>query len=257
MSVAEIKELERAILDTQTDSLGDEVELNLARFRGHKQALLSLLRKTCARRTKAASFDEAESWLRIETTARQYFALKILKQQLASSAGRKARYRAIANTLRRARNELENAKKAKVLDFAGDSIRVWLDGTKEITEATKQFEFLLYLEVDIQNVLKTLIDLEAAATQVAAEAHKRRGRPKGDSILPWNYSRELEKDYKNSTGLNPGAGPGPFARFVKAFVTAVGENDPVESTLVDVIKDARSYSSRTRAKPSRRSTTSA
>jgi hypothetical protein len=45
--------------------------------------------------------------------------------------------------------------------------------------------------------------------------------------------------YQNSTGVKPGAGEGPFARFVYEFLTAVGRGNIEYESVIDAIKDAR------------------
>ena len=77
-----------------------------------------------------------------------------------------------------------------------------------------------------------------AANQLADEFHKGRGRPKGTAFLPWNYIYALAWDYRKSTGKKPGAGDGPFARFVREFLAAVGQDNVSQKYVTDAIKDA-------------------
>jgi hypothetical protein len=126
-------------------------------------------------------------------------------------------------------------------DLAEHLIKEWLQGTKHLADATEQYTNLLYFEAELEEVTERLSELGVAANQVADEAHRGRGRPKGNSVLPWNYIYALAKDYRNSTGRKPGAGDGPFARFIYEFLTALGGDLEYES-VVDAIKDVRARS---------------
>ncbi len=235
------KELERALLDHRLENFKAEINAKLAGFNGYKEQLLRHLRDAYDLGSKAEHFDQAKSWLRIETTAYQYFARQILKQTVTSSADRETRYSAISDVAQRARNMIN---KARYADHASNLIKAWLDGTKELADATAQFQDRLYFECDFERkfekVTESLSELEKlAADQAADEVHKRSGRPKGTSDLPWNFIYALADDYRKSTGLRPGAGGGPFARFVHEFLKAVGQDDKSIGYVIDAIKDAR------------------
>lgn len=232
------KELERAILDSQMKEFEAEIKVNLADFSGYKEELLSLLRDANDCGTETKPFDRDKSWLRIETTAYQYFAREKVKQNVMKSADHEARYRTIADAVKTARSMIAEVRQ---LDFAGYLIKEWLEGTRQLADATEQYEGLLYIEVKLDEVTKSLVELEVAAKQVADEAHKGRGRPKGSSVLPWNLIYALAGDYRWSTGLKPGRGDGPFARFVVVFLTAVGKGDINKLSLIDAIKDAPAH----------------
>jgi hypothetical protein len=87
-----------------------EIELNLARFSGHKEQLLRNLCDAYNSGPKAEPFDREKSWLWIETTAYQYFVRQILKQTLTGSADRETRYRAISEVSQRARKKIDKAR---------------------------------------------------------------------------------------------------------------------------------------------------
>jgi len=232
------KELERAILDDQMEAYKAEIELKLADFSSHREHLLSLLRDAHDRGTKAEPFDKDKSWLRIETTAYQYLAREKVKQNITSSPDHEARYRAIADAMQRARSMIAEVRQ---YDLAGYLIREWLQGTKQLADATEQYRDLLYFELELEKITESLTKLEGAANQVADEAQRGRGRPKGNSVLPWNYIYALAGDYRNSTGRKPGAGSGPFSRFVWEFLIALGRPNVEYVSVVDAIKDTRSW----------------
>ena len=216
-----------------------EIEAKLVGFGGNKGKLLRHLRDAYNLGPKAESFDEAKSWSRIETTAYQYFALQILKR---SATNHEARYRQISDAAQWAKNTVNKARWA---DHGKNLLKAWLEGTKEFGEATEQYSDLLYTGVEFGRIFdeatKGLTKLEVAASKLAEEFHKRPGRPKGTAILPWNFIYALAGDYRNSTGKRPGAGDGPFARFVCEFLAAIGEGKK-SYTLCDRCNQKRAYS---------------
>ena len=234
-----VKELARAILDDRMEPFKAEIEEKLASFAGHKERLLRRLRDAYDLNPKAEPLDEAKSWFGIETTAYQYFALQILKQTVMDH---EARYRAISSAAQRAKETMEKARWA---DHGGNLLKAWLEGNMEFAEATEQYSDLLDGGVEFGRIFdkaaESLTELELAANQLADEFRKERGRPKGTGALPWNYICALAWDYRKSTGKRPGAGDGPFARFVREFLAAIGQGDKSKHYVFDVIKDARTH----------------
>jgi hypothetical protein len=80
--------------------------------------------------------------------------------------------------------------------------------------------------------------LETAAFRAAGNLRKRPGRPSGTGILPPGFIIELESAYRYITGKPGGAGPGPFARFVRKFLEALGRTITEES-VIEAIKAAK------------------
>ena len=239
----ERKDLARAILDDRMEPFRAEIEAKLAGFGHHKEQLLRHLRDVNNRGPKMESFDEAKSWFLIETTAYQYFALQIMKQTMLTAADREVRYRAISDAAKRAMKMIEEARKHP--DLGSDLIKAWLEGNKEFPEATEQFGGRLYIEIEFrrefEKAIASLTELEALATNKAAnELHKGPGRPKGTAVLPWNYIVQLAWDYRKTAAKRPGTGEGPFARFVREFLTAIGQIDNIsDQYVIDAIQDAR------------------
>jgi hypothetical protein len=215
------QELERALLDDRMELFKAEIELKLARFRCHKERLLSLLFHNSNGRRPSEGATNA--WSALEAIAYQYLAREILKQTVISNADRAAPYRAIANASQRTKSKIEKEVRA---DPAGYLMKCWLDGTKKLGDATEEFQQQIYMEAGFQRkvdkALAILSELEAAANQRVKEVHKAAGRPQGTSILPWQYILALEAAYRESTGLEPVRGPGSFADFVEEFLIAVG-----------------------------------
>jgi hypothetical protein len=83
-----------------------------------------------------------------------------------------------------------------------------------------------------------LAALETAAFRAAGNLGKRPGRPSDTGILPLRFIIELEAAYRHITGKPGGAGPGPFARFVRKFLEALGRTITKES-VIEAIKAAK------------------
>jgi hypothetical protein len=86
-----------------------------------------------------------------------------------------------------------------------------------------------------------LKDLQVAAGRAADETHQGRGRPSGARVLPVGYIEALAAQYRASTGVRPVAGRGPFARYVCAFLAALGRANISEDYVVELTRDAISW----------------
>lgn len=97
-----------------------------------------------------------------------------------------------------------------------------------------------YMEQKFRELVKNLKVLETAASYGADHvAPGKRGRP---PVLPWDDIWSLGAVYRDRTGLVPGAGDGPFAKFVMNFLIAVGRPDEIEyDSIIEAIKDARQW----------------
>jgi hypothetical protein len=59
--------------------------------------------------------------------------------------------------------------------------------------------------------------------------------------MPRDYIEALAAVYRDKTGSKPGAGNGPFAKFVMEFLTALGRRNIEYETVIKAIKDARRW----------------
>jgi hypothetical protein len=225
--------------DTGAEASKAKIEELLERFGRHKETLLSLLRDAYNSHATTEAFDAEMSWGSVEGLARLYYARDRVKQEATSNADREARYRKIAETLMHAREMIEGA--INTPDLANDLVSAWWEGTTEYQEAAGRFVDLLYIEREFEKALDELAALATGAARAADGAHKGRGRPRGTSALSADFIYALAGVYRSSTGSKPGAGKGPFARFVLAFRTAIGRHAEMDA-VIDAIKEARTYS---------------
>ena len=224
-----------------TEASMAEVEKLLLQFGNHKEMLLSLLCNAYNGDSKAALFDTDRAWHDIKSMAHLYFTQEMVKREAISNAEREARCRKIAEILGGARNMIYDAMRTP--DLADDLIWGWWGGTSECADAWAEVKDVepLYIKRQFEKVLEGLAALEVGAVRAADGAHKGRGRPHGTSVLPPDYIIALAAMYRGSTGSKPGAGDGPFAKFVMEFLTALRRNIEYES-VIGAIQDARALS---------------
>ena len=235
------------VIDDDEEARKAAIEKHLAKFRERKNVLLTSLRSAHDRGSKAKPFDNDKLWSQIEILAYIHYSRLRIMHATVSAGDRRAQYREIADTLRRAHTMLEEALQSS--DLANDLIGSWWHGTAEYAEADGHFVDLLYIENKFKKMIKKLTVLESAATRAADEVQRGRGRPRGTSVLSPQYIYALANLYRDHTGLKPGAGKGPFVRFTMAYLTAIGHaniGSVAEATVIDAIKDLRA---RTRRNP--------
>jgi hypothetical protein len=215
------------------------IAAELAAFERHKKALLDNLRNVHERGLNSESFDAEKVWCALTRLAKLYFCGETMKQETIPTGERVKRLRQLARALARARGL---AEKALQDDVGGDLFRGWVAG--------KQLPMTLAVRSDgdgssvatraideIKNAVTDLVTLESAARTAAAamDAPASAGRP---PILPRDCIHGLARIYRSSTGLKPGRGDGPFARFVLQFIAAVGRRGCEFDSVIEAIKDA-------------------
>jgi hypothetical protein len=216
------------------------IAAKLASFAQHKTVLLDNLYQAYERGLKSEPFDPDSSWRKLSRIAEEYFWDTVMKDETMPTADRSKRLRQLAKFAGQTR-ELVN--KAMRDDVGYDLFRGWCAEANISTASVVQnrnFSVLTDIADEIERVAAILATLEAAASGAAVDLRSGRGRPKETAVLPRRYIYALAHVYRGSTGLKPGAGKGPFARFVYAFLTAVGQRVLEYHSVVDMIKDARS-----------------
>jgi hypothetical protein len=232
------KELAAPIHDVGTESFKRIIESSLAQFDSHKEKLIEILRKAHGA-AKPTPFNADLAWSRIQGLAHQYYAREQVKRWGMSAADREARCRKIAEALGRARGMIDKAIDTPAL--ANDLICGWWEGTSEFSDAAGGFVDSLHIQHEFEKALESLTALHTGAVRAASGAHKGRGRPRGSAVLPPDYIDALALVYRNSTGSKPGAGDGPFAKFVQRFLSAMGRR-VTKAHVIDTIKGVRKHS---------------
>jgi hypothetical protein len=231
-------EREAPVPDPKTEAVKEAIEVGLTAFDRHKEALLTILRNDYEHGPQAEPFDADRSWHDLTFLARAYFWKATVKREVMPAAELVARLRELEKAFGNAR---ALADKAMQDDVGSALCSSWWEGTSEYAEAEGRFVDLLYIKREFEKVVTSLAALETAAIRAAGDVPKRPGRPKGNAILPWDFIEALAAQYRDTTGSKPGAGDGPFAKFVMKFLSALGRNIEYES-VIDAIKDARTRS---------------
>lgn len=230
--------LEVTVPDGTTDAVKTAIEVGLTAFDRHQEALLTNLRNDYERGPRAEPFDANRSWRGLTSLAGTYLWEGRAKSELMPTAAQVARLRELEKIFGKAR---VMADKAMQDDVGAALCTSWWEGTSEYAEAGGRFVDLLYIDREFEKVVASLAVLETAAIRAASNVPTGRGRPKGTAILPQGYIEALAVGYRDWTGLKPGAGVGPFARFICRFLAALGRNIEYESVIA-AIKDARTRS---------------
>jgi hypothetical protein len=238
-----IIEYDEPIPDAEMEELKAGIDAGLAAFEQHKISLLERLQNVYQRGPKSEPFDAEKSWRGLTSLAGLYFWRARLKQETVPAAHRVERLRELAKALGRARRMVDKAMQD---DVGNDLFSAWceanvrydIDPTPPIT--------LVRIDHEFEKVIASLAALETAACRAADEVPKARGRPKGSAFLSRGVIEGLAEVYQNSTGSKPGAGDGPFARFVYEFLAAVSRGNIEYESVVDAVKDTRA---RVRTRP--------
>ena len=228
--------------DVRAESVKAAIELGLNAFDRHKKSLMGSLREACSEGPKSKPFDADGSWRRLTFVAGHYFwRTRVMKDVMPAAA--RARLRKCAAALAKARVVFD---KTINTDAQGYLYMAWWEGTREYVAG--QFADAGYIERKFKRVAAVLAVLEAAAVRgERAIPHMKDGKP---PVLSEDDIETLAGLYLNATGSIPGAGDGPFAKFVKQFVIAIGRYSEAKRTvgkitylgIVDAIKNSRTWS---------------
>ena len=92
----------------------------------------------------------------------------------------------------------------------------------------------------MKEVVASLYTFARVARKAAADMRRESGRPKGTSVLPPHCIINLADVYRRSTGRRPSRVEGPFAQFVREFLTAIGQGGKLSNKyVVEKIKEVR------------------
>lgn len=209
-----------------------KIAAHLTEFDRHKKGLLDPLRKAYEPKTKP--FDANTAWRHLRFIAYLYLRRETeVSQSLAMTpAGDRVKLlRQLARALRAAHRKADEVMKT----VRGPWFVEWAEtnGNPDFTDP-----IIGRFEKEFDKRVAGLAVLETAAFRAAETVRRKQGRPSGTAVLPHDVVISLEAAYRDITKVKPGAGPGPFARFVTEFLTALGRTYP-QQTVIDAIKDAK------------------
>jgi hypothetical protein len=131
-------------------------------------------------------------------------------------------------------------------NIVGDLIKGWIAKSQlSVLDALKKDPGLPERVMDeLVSALESLARLEDAAFEGAVAANvkvPKLGRPR---LLTWDCVQGLARVYRTHTGLKPGRGRGPFAKFVSDFIKATHQSHFKFSSLgvISAIQNAHSES---------------
>ena len=217
------------------------IDAGLLKFEHQKESLLALLRHA----RNPDPDEEDKWWLRLTNLAGTYFWEQRVKQHETMPSGDRAkRLLILAKALGKARSLTD----AAMGDDVGDDLfSEWQKGIGEppvsvVRNDDGSLGLFQNAEEWFKKEVAGLAALEVAAQKAAHTARRERvggGRPRGTSALPSGYILALADFYRTSTAIEPVAGDGSFAEFVRAFLDAVGQKNRIsERHLIEMIEDA-------------------
>jgi hypothetical protein len=210
-----------------------QLAAKLASFYQNKNVLLDILRNVHERGPRTGPFDAKTAWNSLTQIADLY--LRQMRRRKLPVAVCIKRLNQIANALGRARVLLDRAKQDTVITelYGGWYAQANLSyATSSTADFSRAYEEVASMPARVKK-------LEMAARRAAKNMRPVRGRPKGPTVLPQFCVEALAKVYRTSTERKPGRGDGPFAQFVREFLSATGQHMLKYPSLVDVIKATR------------------
>jgi hypothetical protein len=178
-------------------------------FAKHKDILLAVLLD--AHRPKSEPFDADTAWDELRSLARLYFGLKWERPQQRAAADRRVRLSKFAKSLRKAHRLFDEIKHDEFIMYLHCRY-----GTQQerLIEPVRPND-------ELDKVLVALSTLEAAACFALNDDFYTPFPPGPVAALSLEFIEILARIYESATGRPPGAGQGPFYRFVMNFRAAV------------------------------------
>jgi hypothetical protein len=214
------------------------IKTNLAEFNKRKDKLIDHLK---GRSPGSEQVDEEKLWHNLTSLAQLHF----LRKTSPTTVERKARLRKLAELLHRASNLAERARQDNI---GVDLVSALFDGAlprdppgQIVRDDNGTLRVVHFSNIGFAEMVATLATYQAVALRTADDVP---AVPPGKTpILPRSFIIALAEVYRRSTGRKPGAGKGPFARFVVQFRAALDSSQKiadgnVDNSVIDAIKDA-------------------
>jgi hypothetical protein len=238
-----IVEYYEPVLSARTEAVRGAIDAGLLKFEPHKDVLLTILRDAHNDSPKSECFDESRTWSHLTNLAGTYHWEARVKQETMPSGDRAKRLLILATALEKAHRLIDRAMEDDVGD---DLFSAWQKETDEppvsvVRNDDSSLSLVQNAEEKFRKQVAGLAALDVAAHNAADKVRLERvggGRPRGTSALPQGYILTLADFYRKSTAAEPAIGDGQFARFVRAFLDAVGQKRITERHLIEMIEDA-------------------
>jgi hypothetical protein len=225
------------------------IEARLAKFeqQKNKQAILRILSEVRENAATPSPFDAKNSWRYLIGFAEYYFWM-ITGGESVPPAIRRKRLHKLAAVLDEARVLFHEMLED---DAGADLFYAWWGGPSDpdadgVCLDQSHFERLFRKQVAV------LANLAEAGHRAANDVRRADGRPKGTGVFRKKFVVALAAVYRFTTDEKPGAGDGPFAKFVCAVLDALGRYNDAEDgrvadtltylSVVDLTKEARAWS---------------
>lgn len=239
--------------DNQTEAVKSAIEARVDALDEHRDELLGLLRSVREQKGRGEPFDTDRAWRQLSQLAWTYCWRETVRREITLPAKRRERLLGLAKALRGARRLTDALLQS---DVADDLCSAWEDAPPRrflvrdddgslavVGDEDCEKAILLDDDDEFTKAVEGLSALQTAASRAADAVPRGDGRPEGTAALPWDFIEILANIYRDSTGATPGAGTGPFSRFVYAFVGGLGRSLNITyESMVAAIKVARRQS---------------
>jgi hypothetical protein len=208
-------------LDDEAKAYNAEVQTRLSKFDRRKVEILGHLQDVCRR-----SFDPDKAWRLLGMHAWSYLQ-ELVRLEMAPNIDWAKEFHQIERHLGAAHDALNKVRGPVFVEWCeAHGNPDFLDPIMSIYE--RRFNALL----------TGLTDIATAASRAAGQMRRRAGRPGGAGERQIELIIGLEHTYRDITGTPGGAGRGPFARFIKEFLGALGHMT-TEENAAQLIRAAR------------------
>jgi hypothetical protein len=163
-------------------------------FDQHKKTMLDDLVKAYKSRRNPNAFDANKAWGDLTRVAKFYFSDRAMRQEAITPGERIKQLNAFAEALGSARDIIGDDD-----DIDGDLFRGWIAALGLTVKSVLAVGGALHRQNELKKKLRNLGILENAARSAARNVRIKRGRPKGDAVLPADCINALMQVYQNNT----------------------------------------------------------
>jgi hypothetical protein len=227
---------EELLTDHGAAKVNKAIDALLVEFDRHRGEILTELTNS-KRGPRPKPFDEQEAWGKLRFIAFTEFWRTAQAEQNkpgVDAADRATLLKEVGEALRDAKYKAREA----IQLARGPWFLEWCiaNGDPDFTDP-----IIAVAAAAFEKQIAGLAALESAAFRAADLVRRGPGFPGGTAALPHDLIVALESVYRDITKLEAGAGSGKFARFVKAFLKAIGR-ELAEGSIKKLLQSAKSAS---------------